>query len=198
MPLESPQLDDLRFATVVEQLRRQIPAVTPEWTDHNESDPGITLVQLFGYLAEQIGYRLNRLPDKAYVEMLKLVGVRLRPAMPARTTLAFYLAKAEAAAGFAIPEGTRVRARSTATPPPTFETTRAVDAVPAQAVALVTTAADDLRELQRGQTIPSGATAATAIPPLYSLAWDGRAPKLKDWPEVPVRIGARTSEATHR
>jgi predicted phage baseplate assembly protein len=198
VPIESPQLDDLRFTTVVEQLRRQIPAHTPEWTDHNESDPGITMMQLFGHLAEQIGFRLNRLPDKAYVEMLKLVGVRLRPATPARTTLAFYLAKPETTTGFAIGDGTRVMAKSTANPPPIFETTRAVDGVPAQPVALVTTASDDLRELQRGQSVNPAAPATTALPPLYSLAWDGRSPKLKDWPELPVRLGERPTEANHR
>jgi predicted phage baseplate assembly protein len=197
VPIESVQLDDLRFATVVDQLRRQIPAYTPEWTDHNESDPGITLLQLFGYLTEQIGYRLNRLPDKAYVEMLKLVGIRLRPAEAATTTLAFYLAKAELATGFAIPEGARVRARTKANPPPTFETTRAIDAVPAQLVTVVTTSSDDLRDLAPGVTFPATATPAGELPPRFSLAWDGRAPKLKDWPEQPVRLFARPSEAAH-
>jgi Baseplate J-like protein len=197
VPIESVQLDDLRFATVVDQLRRQIPVYTPEWTDHNESDPGITLVQLFGYLSEQIGYRLNRLPDKAYVEMLKLVGVRLRPAEAATTVLAFYLAKAELATGFAVPEGARVRAKTKATPPPTFETTRAIDAVPAQLVAVVTTSADELRDLAPGVTFLATVTPDAEVPPRFSLAWDGRQPKLKDWPEQPVRLFAKPSEASH-
>jgi predicted phage baseplate assembly protein len=197
VPIESPQLDDLRFGIVVDQLRRQIPVYAPEWTDHNESDPGIALLQLFGYLSEQIGYRLNRLPDKAYVEMLKLVGVRLRPAEAARTTLAFYLAKAETASAFLIPDGAKVRARSKATPPPTFETTLAVDGVPAQAVAVVTTLHDDLRDLLATDVNADSATAAMVVPPRFSLVWDGRQPKLKDWPEQPVRLFARPSEEQH-
>lgn len=197
MPIESPQLDDLRFATVVDQLRRQIPVYAPEWTDHNESDPGIALIQLFAYLSEQIGYRLNRLPDKVFVEMLKLVGVRLRPAEPARTHLAFYLAKAEAAAGFLIPEGAKVRARGKAAPPPTFETTAAVDGVPAQVVAVASTRHDDLRDIRHTDTIAASDTAAVVVPPRFSLAWDGRQPKLKDWPEQPVHLFARPSEDTH-
>lgn len=197
MPIESPQLDDLRFATVVDQLRRQIPVFAPEWTDHNDSDPGIAMLQLFAYLSEQIGYRLNRLPDKAFVEMLKLVGVRLRPAEAARTHLAFYLAKAETATGFLIPDGAKVRARSKATPPPTFETTAAVDGVPAQIVAAVTTRHDDLRDIAHTDVIAASETAATAVPPRFSLAWDGRQPKLKDWPETPVPLFARPTETTH-
>ena len=28
----------------------------PSWTDYNESDPGITLLQLFDFLADGLGY----------------------------------------------------------------------------------------------------------------------------------------------
>src|SRR5881394_521563 len=97
MPLESPQLDDLRHDRVVADLVRRIPVHAPEWTDHNDSDPGITLIQLFAYLAEQVGYRLNRVPEKNHVELLKLLGVRLRPALAARTRLAMLLGDASKA-----------------------------------------------------------------------------------------------------
>ena len=180
MPIESPKLDDLRFDSVANQLRREIALYTPEWTEHNDSDPGITFLHLVSHLAEQIGFRLDRLPDKAYVEMLKLIGVRLKPARPATTLLAFYLSKPETATAFAIAEATRIKAKSKLKPPPAFETVAPVDAVPAQVVALVTTQADDLRN------------AAT-----ISLAWDGRQPKIKDWPETPVRAFARPSETSH-
>jgi hypothetical protein len=33
----------------------------PRWTDFNRSDPGITLLQLFAFLAEGLTYRRNRL-----------------------------------------------------------------------------------------------------------------------------------------
>src|SRR3569833_2645797 len=87
MPIESPQLDDLSYRPLFEQLRRQIPIYAPDWTNLNESDPGITLLQLFAHLGEQIGYRLNRLPDKVFVEMMKLVGITLAPADAARTVI---------------------------------------------------------------------------------------------------------------
>ncbi len=197
MPIESPQLDDLRFPVVIDQLRRQIPVYAPEWTDHNESDPGIALMQLFAYLSEQIGYRLNRLPDKAFVEMLKLIGVRLRPAEAAQSHLAFYLNKAETALGFLIPEGAKIKAKSKTPPPPTFETTVAVDAVPGQLAAVVTTRHDDLRDILFNDVIADTDTAAMVVPPRYSLVWDGRAPKLRDWPEQPVRLWAKPTEDTH-
>jgi hypothetical protein len=64
MPLIPPTVDDLRYDTVEPMLRERIPLVAPEWTDHNETDPGIALIQLFAHLTEQLGYRLNRVPDK--------------------------------------------------------------------------------------------------------------------------------------
>src|SRR5438445_701027 len=73
MPIQPPQLDDLRYDRTVEDLVRRIPVHTPEWTDVNESDPGRTLIELLAYLTEQIGYRLNRVPEKNQIELLKLL-----------------------------------------------------------------------------------------------------------------------------
>jgi predicted phage baseplate assembly protein len=197
VPIQSPQLDDLSFQTVADQLRRQIALFAPEWTDHNDSDPGITMLQLFAHLAEQIGYRLNQVPDKVYIELLKLVGVRLRPAAASTTSLAFYLTKPELATAFAIPNASSIKAKS-GNPPPTFETTVDLDAVPAQLAAIVTTESADLRNISAGTpAIQQTDTAATYVPNRYSLEWDGRTPKLKDWPTQPVPILARPSEAGH-
>src|SRR5688572_4905965 len=106
MPIESPLLDDLRYDRVVEELVRRIPVYSPEWTDFNESDPGITLIQLFAFLAEQVGYRLNRIPEKNHIELLKLLGIRLEPAHPAASRVAFLLADPAAHPGLVIPQAT--------------------------------------------------------------------------------------------
>ena len=68
----------------------------PEWTEHNVSDPGITLIELFAWMTEMTIYRLNRVPDKLHVALLDLLGIRARaagrrddrPALPARGALA--------------------------------------------------------------------------------------------------------------
>ena len=44
MPLPSPILDDRSYQQLRDELVRRIPVYTPEWTDHNASDPGITLI----------------------------------------------------------------------------------------------------------------------------------------------------------
>ena len=47
MPLDIPNLDDRRWADLVEDARALIPRQAPRWTDHNAHDPGITFIELF-------------------------------------------------------------------------------------------------------------------------------------------------------
>src|SRR5215471_14428599 len=95
MPLTDLNLDDRTFQQLYQELRRRIPAYTPEWTDHNDSDPGITLLQLFAWLAEIVIYRLNRVPGKNYIKFLELVGVQLQQPAPALAELQFTLANGQ-------------------------------------------------------------------------------------------------------
>jgi predicted phage baseplate assembly protein len=121
----------------------------------------------------------------------------VHPAEAARTWLNFILAKAETTDAFEIPVGTKVRGKGQGTPP-VFETDVAIDAIPAQLAALVTTQSSDIRDLAAGTPPPSDSdTAETYLPDRYALAWDGKTPKLKDWPGQPVPIFARTSEQKH-
>jgi predicted phage baseplate assembly protein len=83
---------DLRdFQDIVDEARRLIPRYCPEWTDHNVSDPGITLIELFAWMTEMTLYQLNRVPDRMYERFLEMVGVQRRPPEPARAQLTFVL-----------------------------------------------------------------------------------------------------------
>jgi predicted phage baseplate assembly protein len=86
------ELDDRRFQELVSEARTRIAALCPEWTEHNVSDPGITLIELFAWMTDLMLYRLNRVPEKIYIQLLSLLGVKLRPATPARAELRFTLA----------------------------------------------------------------------------------------------------------
>lgn len=92
MPLPAPDLDDRRFQQLVDDAKRMVQQRCPEWTDHNVSDPGVTLIELFAWMTDQLVYRLNRVPDRNYVKFLELLGVRLYPATPARLDATFWLA----------------------------------------------------------------------------------------------------------
>jgi hypothetical protein len=100
MPLPSPILDDRSFAQLSAELKARIPVYNPAWTDHNESDPGITLLELFAFQAESLIYRFNQVPEATYLEFLRLLQIPLRPAQAAQALLAF---STEAAAGMAVP-----------------------------------------------------------------------------------------------
>ena len=108
MPLPDIQLDDRRFEELVAEARRRIPVYTPEWTDHNDSDPGITLLQLFAWLEEMILWRLNRVPKKNFIKFLELIGIELNPPSPASAELSFKVAAKDLAKAVLVPQGTRV------------------------------------------------------------------------------------------
>ncbi len=74
MRLPEIQLDDRRFQDLVSEARTRIARSCPEWTEHNVSDPGITLIELFAWMTEMTIYRLNRVPDKLHVALLDLLG----------------------------------------------------------------------------------------------------------------------------
>ncbi len=73
MPVTLPNLDDRKYADLIEEALAMIPAHAPEWTNHNPSDPGITLVELFAYLTEMLIYRLNRVTVENVIAFLNLI-----------------------------------------------------------------------------------------------------------------------------
>src|SRR2546430_12981487 len=107
MSLPAPNLDDRRFQDIVDEAKRRITRYCPEWTDHNVSDPGVALIELFAWMTEMILYRVNQVPDRLYVKFLELVGVELFSASPARTDLLFTLA-APPVEPVRVPSGTQV------------------------------------------------------------------------------------------
>ena len=107
MALIGPILDDRSFQQLRDELIQRIPVYTKEWTDHNETDPGIALLELFAYLGESVLYRFNQIPEATKIEFLRLLGVQPRPARPARAIVA---ATTEVAAGVQIPLGVAMAA----------------------------------------------------------------------------------------
>ena len=91
MALPSPNLDDRRFQQLVDEAKRYVQQRSPEWTDHNVSDPGVTLIETFAYMVDQLLYRLNRVPEKNYAAFLDLIGVTLFPPSAARADVDFWL-----------------------------------------------------------------------------------------------------------
>ncbi|ADV68665.1 putative baseplate assembly protein [Deinococcus maricopensis] len=91
MPLPTVNLDDRRFDDILDEARRLIPQFCPEWTDHNTSDPGIALIEVFAWMTDLLLYRVNQVPDKLFVSFLEMIGVQLDPPRAATVPVTFYL-----------------------------------------------------------------------------------------------------------
>ena len=149
MTLPSPRLDDRTFQDIVDDAKRRITELCPEWTDHNVSDPGVALIELFAWMTELMLYRFNQVPDRLYVKFLELIGIELEPGAPARTDLLFRLV-APQPEPVAIPRGIQVStARVGEAEPIVFSTDRDVVVTPPNLVACVTRSQDQFVDQSR-------------------------------------------------
>ena len=118
-----PRLDDRTTADLMAELRSLIPIYCPDWTNHNPSDPGITVLELFSWLTEVMLYRLNRVPVRNLFSLLDLMGVQPAPPSPARTPIV--VTPNGGAHGGVLPAGTEIASRRRGDAEPLyFETER--------------------------------------------------------------------------
>lgn len=89
MPLQPPLIDDRDYRALVDETLARVPVHTPEWTNFNASDPGVTLVHLFAFLTENLIFRANQIPERNRARFLQLLGIPLRTAQEARGLVTF-------------------------------------------------------------------------------------------------------------
>ncbi|HJU03146.1 MAG TPA: putative baseplate assembly protein [Actinomycetes bacterium] len=146
MTLIGPNLDDRSFEQLKAELLERIPVFNREWTNHNESDPGVALLELFAFLGESLLYRFNQIPDATKTAFLRLLDVQRLPARPAHVLV---IAKTER------PEGEQLLAHSELRAGPvSFETDNELYAWPLEVlgavkVAVASPADDDELEARR-------------------------------------------------
>ncbi len=147
MPLPAPDLDDRKFQDIVDEAKRLIPRYCPEWTNHNLSDPGVALIELFAWMSEMVLFRINQVPERLYVHFLNMVGIEPFPPSVARVDETFWLS-AVLETPVIVPAGTQVMTTVGANPaniePVVFTTSQdLVIAPPKLMAAMTTTAAGD-------------------------------------------------------
>ena len=71
IPGVSTSIDSARLQSLVAELKETVVAQVPEWTDSNEADPGVTLLQLFALLTENLLYRANDIPERGRTAALR-------------------------------------------------------------------------------------------------------------------------------
>lgn len=133
MPLTPPKLHDRTFEQLLFEATLKMNQSTREkWDDLTPNDPGIVLLELFTYLTEVMLYRLNRLPEHAYIAFLNLLGVSLQPPTAASANLTFSIPEA-LDRPVEIPRGTRVTTEGgNGGEPPIFATVEAAIIHPGQ------------------------------------------------------------------
>jgi predicted phage baseplate assembly protein len=137
MPLTAPNLDDRQFADIVAEAKTLITRYAPEWTNFNESDPGITLVELFAWMTEIMVFRLNQVPDLNYIKFLQLLGIEVEAAQPATAAVTFTVSRPDLTSVI-VPQGTQIAATGATGSPIIFETDKSLIVIGAVLGALQT------------------------------------------------------------
>jgi predicted phage baseplate assembly protein len=140
MPLDSyiPVIDNRQYDDIVAEARTRIERYTPEWTDVNDNEPGMTLVQIFAWMTELLIYRLGQVPELNYLKFLELIGIELNPAAPATAEITFPVVPTISAPYVIVPLHTQVSGQSSdGTTPVVFETERALYALTAALTAVL-------------------------------------------------------------
>ncbi len=139
MALTMPDLDQRSAQDLVDWAKSElIPRHCPEWTDHNVSDPGIALIEVFAAMTEMLLYRVNRIPERLQLRLLELLGVQRKGPRAASCPVTFYLS-APQSSEVVIKAGTEVATLRTATSPEIiFSTTAPLIIRPPRIVALIT------------------------------------------------------------
>lgn len=164
MSLPTPNLDNRTFQDIVNEAKSSLSKLCPGWIDHNVSDPGVTLVELFAWMTEMILYRLNLVPDKHYIKLLELLGLNLQEPEAARTELTFYLSAPQTEEIIRIPARTEVATKPNSLTaeqgerqrPIVFQTDEPLLIYPARLIALITERVD-----------PHGGSVYRNYPPKY-------------------------------
>ena len=92
-----PELVTATREAVRAAIRSRVVGFTPDWTNLEASDAGVALVRLFGSMAEPVLRRVDRLPEKALVEHLRIAGAE--PLTPTAATALLQFTVAPAAGG---------------------------------------------------------------------------------------------------
>ena len=107
MTLPSPNLDDRSFQDLVDEAKRMVMRLNPDWSDNNVADPGVTLIETFAYMVDQLIFRLNQVPDLNYIRFLDLLGEQLHAPAAAIAPMRFLLT-APQAQDVLVPGGTLI------------------------------------------------------------------------------------------
>ncbi len=127
MPIRIPNLDDRNWQELRNEALHRIPVHNPEWTNFNASDPGVTIIEVFAFLTENLLYRSNLIPERNRLKFLSLLGIPLHPGSASKGLVSFSNDKGP---GEAIAVNHSLQVQAGAIP---FYTTMGLDVLPIEA-----------------------------------------------------------------
>jgi len=103
------------FNSIRSELLKLTEILTPEWTDKQPGDIGVTILEAVAYVADILSYTLDRDMNESYlataqtresvVNLLRLIGYELQPASPATVSMVIRTTIDDVV----LPEGFKVR-----------------------------------------------------------------------------------------
>jgi hypothetical protein len=91
--LEPPRIDDRKYRELLAEATARIAVHNPEWRNFTDSDPGMTLLQLWAFMSENLLYQASLIPDRVRVTFFELLGIDIAPATAACGVVAFEFPK---------------------------------------------------------------------------------------------------------
>ena len=102
------------FEAIRQELLFIVSELTPEWTDKEPGDIGVTILEAVAYVADILSYQLDRAQNESYLataqtresvmHLLRLIGYEMSPASPASVAMAVTVSGA-----VTLPAGFKVR-----------------------------------------------------------------------------------------
>jgi hypothetical protein len=74
IPGVSTSTHDFITRSLASELREIVRRIEPDWTDHDASDPGVTLLEILAWLSETAIYRANAIPERGRRAAMRAVA----------------------------------------------------------------------------------------------------------------------------
>lgn len=107
------------YEAIRAELLKLATVLTPEWTDREPGDIGVTIIEAMSYVSDILSYQLDRVQNESYlasaqtreavVDTLRLIGYELAPATPATVAMVVRTN----IDGVTLPEGFTVKTEAT-------------------------------------------------------------------------------------
>ncbi len=74
MSIQFPDLAARTYKDILDEMVFSIPKYSEKWTNHNPSDPGITILEILAWIFDTNLYRVNRIPEESYINFIRLIA----------------------------------------------------------------------------------------------------------------------------